>query len=110
MSLSEISANSIHKLQIKLVIGDDIKHQIWEWTEANKKKWKTVLENEQSNKTFKHKSVKFSMLNSAMNIWVENVIAEGVVLTDLLIKEKAKKILLKRLIYKKISYVFLMDG
>ncbi|CAB5189416.1 hypothetical protein RhiirA5_431991 [Rhizophagus irregularis] len=52
-----------------------------------KDKWKTVLENEKSNKIFKHKPVKFPMLDRAMNIWVENVTAEGVILTDLLIKE-----------------------
>uniref|UniRef100_U9SSY8 HTH CENPB-type domain-containing protein n=1 Tax=Rhizophagus irregularis (strain DAOM 181602 / DAOM 197198 / MUCL 43194) TaxID=747089 RepID=U9SSY8_RHIID len=55
-----------------------------------KDKWKTVLENEKSNKIFKHKPVKFPMLDRAMNIWVENVTAEGVILTDLLIKEKAR--------------------
>ncbi|GBC19075.2 tigger transposable element-derived protein 6-like [Rhizophagus irregularis DAOM 181602=DAOM 197198] len=55
-----------------------------------KDKWKTVLENEKSNKIFKHKPVKFPMLDRAMNIWVENVTAGGVILTDLLIKEKAR--------------------
>ncbi|CAG8563217.1 5441_t:CDS:2, partial [Rhizophagus irregularis] len=40
-----------------------------------KDKWKTVLENEKSNKIFKHKPVKFPMLDRAMNIWVENVTA-----------------------------------
>jgi hypothetical protein len=30
------------------------------------------------------------MLDYVMNIWVENVIAGGVILTDLLIKEKVR--------------------
>jgi len=55
-----------------------------------KDKWKTVLEADKANKIFKHKPVKFPMLDYAMNIWVENVTAGGIILTDLLIKEKAK--------------------
>src|SRR4051812_9619254 len=38
----------------------------------------------------RHREVKFPLLEHAMGIWVENVIARGVTLTNLLIKEKAK--------------------
>ncbi len=55
-----------------------------------KDKWKTVQENENSSRVFKHKPVKFPMLDYAMNVWMENVTAGGVILIDLLIKEKAK--------------------
>ncbi|CAI2171578.1 19620_t:CDS:2, partial [Funneliformis geosporum] len=53
-------------------------------------KWKAVVETECSNKTFRHRSVKFPLFNRAINLWVENVTAGGVILTDLLIKEKAR--------------------
>jgi hypothetical protein len=52
-------------------------------------KWKAVNV-EDSAQTFRHKEVKFPVLERAMNLWVENVTAGGVILTDLLIKEKAK--------------------
>jgi hypothetical protein len=53
-------------------------------------KWKAIINTEDSVKTFRHKAVKFPLLDQAMNLWVENVTAGGVILTDLLIKEKAK--------------------
>lgn len=53
-------------------------------------KWKATVITEDSIKTFRHKAVKFPLLDQAMNLWVENVTAGGVILTDLLIKEKAK--------------------
>jgi hypothetical protein len=52
-------------------------------------RWKAVSALD-STQTFRHKEVKFPILERAMNIWVENVTAGGVILTDLLIKEKAK--------------------
>lgn len=52
-------------------------------------KWKAVNEDSAA-QTFKHKEVKFPVLEHAMSLWVENVTAGGVILTDLLIKEKAK--------------------
>lgn len=52
-------------------------------------KWKAISA-EDSAQTFKHKEVKFPVLEHAMNLWVENVTAGGVILTDLLIREKAK--------------------
>ena len=55
-----------------------------------KEKWKTKLNTENSIKAFKHKPVKFPVLDRAMNIWVGNVTEGGVILTDLLIKEKAR--------------------
>ncbi|CAB4490037.1 hypothetical protein RhiirA1_451356 [Rhizophagus irregularis] len=68
-------------------ISDDVKHQICEWSTANKSK-----RHEEIAKHFneKHKEVKFPALEHAMSLWVENVTASGVILTDLLIKEKAK--------------------
>ena len=57
---------------------------------SQRDKWKAVIENEISDKTYRHKAVKFPLLENAMNLWVENVTAGGVVLTDLLIKEKAR--------------------
>lgn len=53
-------------------------------------KWLAIINTEDSVKTFRHKAVKFPILDQAMNLWVENVTAGGVILTDLLIKEKAK--------------------
>lgn len=53
-------------------------------------KWTAIINTEDSSKTFRHKAVKFLILDQAMNLWVENVTAGGVILTDLLIKEKAK--------------------
>jgi Tc5 transposase DNA-binding domain len=57
---------------------------------SQKEKWKTILNTENSIKAFKHKPVKFPVLDRAMNIWVGNVTEGGVILTDLLIKEKAR--------------------
>ena len=108
--------------QQRSAVSDDLKHQICEWSEANKNKthqdianyfnetcsnlnikrstiskilkesdkWKAITDTEVSAQTFKHKGVKFPMLDQAMNLWVENVTASGVILTDLLIKEKAR--------------------
>ncbi|GES83093.1 CenpB-DNA-bind-domain-containing protein [Rhizophagus clarus] len=108
--------------QRRSVISDDLKHQICEWSEANKNKkhhevaqffneknpnvkidrstvskilkekdkWKAVVSAEVSNKTFRHRKVKFPSLDHAMSLWVENATAGGVTLTDLLIKEKAR--------------------
>ena len=53
-------------------------------------KWKAVTNTENSAQTFRHKEVKFPILDHAMSLWVENVTAGGVILTDLLIKEKAR--------------------
>ena len=53
-------------------------------------KWTAIINTEDSVKTFRHKAVKFPILDQVMNLWMENVIAESVILTDLLIKEKAK--------------------
>lgn len=55
-----------------------------------KDKWKAVTNTEDSAQTFRHKEVKFPILDRAMSLWVENVTAGGVILTDLLIKEKAR--------------------
>lgn len=57
---------------------------------AENDKWKAVTNTHDSQKTFRHKTVKFPLLDHAMNLWVENVSAGGVILTDVLIKEKAK--------------------
>lgn len=53
-------------------------------------KWEATNTTEDSTQTFKHKEVKFPVLERAMNLWVESVTAGGIILTDLLIKEKAK--------------------
>src|ERR1043166_5295529 len=52
-------------------------------------KWISVTE-EGSKEIFRYKGVKFSELDHAMNLWIENVMANGNILTDLLIKEKAR--------------------
>ena len=49
-----------------------------------------MLEIEGSKEIFRYKGVKFPELDRAMNLWVENITANGVILTDLLIKEKAR--------------------
>ncbi|CAB4480798.1 unnamed protein product [Rhizophagus irregularis] len=46
-------------------------------------KWTAIINTEDSSKTFRHKAVKFLILDQAMNLWVENVTAGGVILTDL---------------------------
>ena len=56
---------------------------------AQSDRWKAI-NTEDSAQTFRHKEVKFPVLEHAMSLWVENVTAGGVILTDLLIKEKAK--------------------
>ena len=56
---------------------------------AQSDRWKAVNSGD-SAQTFRHKEVKFPVLEHAMSLWVENVTAGGVILTDLLIKEKAK--------------------
>ncbi|PKB94354.1 hypothetical protein RhiirA5_438986 [Rhizophagus irregularis] len=55
-------------------ISDDVKHQICEWSTANKSK-----RHEEIAKHFneKHKEVKFPALEHAMSLWVENVTASG---------------------------------
>lgn len=53
-------------------------------------KWEVTENTEESAQIFRHKEVKFPILEYAMNLWVENVTAGGVILTDLLIKEKAR--------------------
>ncbi|PKY35142.1 hypothetical protein RhiirB3_455563, partial [Rhizophagus irregularis] len=40
-------------------------------------KWTAIINTEDSSKTFRHKAVKFLILNQAMNLWVENVTAGG---------------------------------
>ncbi|CAB5203898.1 unnamed protein product [Rhizophagus irregularis] len=78
--------------QHRSAISDDVKHQICEWSTANKsKRHEERLPNtSMKTQTFRHKEVKFPALEHAMSLWVENVTAGGVILTDLLIKEKAK--------------------
>jgi hypothetical protein len=56
---------------------------------AQSDRWKAINA-EDLVQTFRHKEVKFPVLEHAMSLWVENVTAGGVILTDLLIKEKAK--------------------
>jgi len=57
---------------------------------TNSENWSAAIEIESSKEIFRHRGVKFPILDNAMNLWVENVTAGGVILTDLLIKEKAK--------------------
>ena len=57
---------------------------------TNSKKWSVAIEIEGSKEIFRYREVKFPFLDNAMNLWVENVIADSIILTDLLIKEKAK--------------------
>jgi len=57
---------------------------------TNSENWNAAIEIESSKEIFRHRGVKFPILDNAMNLWVENVMTGGVILTDLLIKEKAK--------------------
>ena len=52
-------------------------------------KWISVIE-EGSKEIFRYKGVKFPELDHAMNLWIENVMANRIILTDLLIKEKTR--------------------
>ena len=57
----------------------------------NKKdKWLSIEGKEVSDKIFKHRKVKFPLLDEAMGFWVEQMTAKGVILTEVLIKEKAE--------------------
>jgi len=57
----------------------------------NKKdKWVSIEEGEVSKKVFKHRKVKFPLLEEAMSFWIEQMTAKGVILTEVLIKEKAE--------------------
>jgi Tc5 transposase DNA-binding domain/Fission yeast centromere protein N-terminal domain len=57
---------------------------------SQRDKWEVTTGTEDTAQIFRHKEVKFPVLEQAMNLWVENVTTGGVILTDLLIKEKAK--------------------
>jgi Tc5 transposase DNA-binding domain/Fission yeast centromere protein N-terminal domain len=39
--------------------------------------------------TFRHRPVKYPILELAMNMWIERVTTEGMIISDLLVKEKA---------------------
>ena len=57
----------------------------------NKKdKWLSIEEGEASKKGFKHRKVKFSLLEEAMSFWIEQMTAKGVIFTEVLIKEKVE--------------------
>ena len=118
--MSPLRIKKTKQKQHRSAISDELRHQICEWSEANKNKrhvdvadhfnemypslnidrstitkilsqknkWKDI--NAEDSQTFRHKEVKFPPLEHAMSLWVENAIAGGVILTDLLIKEKAK--------------------
>ena len=74
----------------KICSNIDIKRSTITRILQQKNKWKAVTNTEESSQIFRHKEVKFSILDYAMSLWVENVTAGGVILTDLLIKEKAR--------------------
>ncbi|RHZ77381.1 hypothetical protein Glove_180g29 [Diversispora epigaea] len=41
-------------------------------------------------KTFRHRPVKYPMLELAMNMWIERVMTEGMIISDSLVKEKGQ--------------------
>ena len=50
----------------------------------------SITDNEANIAVFRHKKVKFSLLDKAMQLWVEQVIGSKIFLTEEIIKEKAK--------------------
>ncbi|CAG8501671.1 17211_t:CDS:2 [Dentiscutata heterogama] len=54
-----------------------------------KNKWLAVSENEITSSTFRYKKVKFSLLDQAIKLWVEQVVNNRLFLTEAIIKEKA---------------------
>ena len=69
--------------------GLNIEHSMISKILKEKKKWLAIDNNETSMTTFRHKKVKFPLLDKAMQLWVEQVISGQIFLTDLIIKEKA---------------------
>ncbi|CAG8672808.1 20648_t:CDS:2, partial [Gigaspora rosea] len=53
--------------------------------------YQQIEDNLQAEKTFRHRSVKYPMLELGMNMWVERVTTEGLILSESLIKEKAQQ-------------------
>ncbi|CAG8448436.1 304_t:CDS:2 [Scutellospora calospora] len=59
------------------------------YLEFKKEDLLAIDNNETSMTTFRHKKVKFPLLDKAMQLWVKQVISDQIFLTDLIIKEKA---------------------
>ncbi|CAG8622367.1 33335_t:CDS:1 [Racocetra persica] len=55
----------------------------------NKSKWLMVTEDQLSSTLFRHKQVKYLLLDQLMRIWVEQVTNSEMFLTELIIKEQA---------------------
>ncbi|CAG8824635.1 15142_t:CDS:2, partial [Racocetra persica] len=55
----------------------------------NKSKWLMVTKDQLSSTIFRHKQVKYPLLDQSMRIWVEQVTNSEMFLTELMIKEQA---------------------
>ncbi|CAG8755996.1 13010_t:CDS:2, partial [Gigaspora rosea] len=53
--------------------------------------YQQIQDDLQAEKTFRYRSVKYPMLELAMNMWVEWVATEGLILSESLIKEKGRQ-------------------
>ncbi|CAG8600923.1 1672_t:CDS:2, partial [Scutellospora calospora] len=55
----------------------------------DKSRWLAVADDQSSSITFRHKQVKYPLLNQAMKLWIEQVTRGEMIITELMIKEKA---------------------
>ena len=56
-----------------------------------KERWLSVTTSANNSKKFRHKGTKYPLLDQAIRLWIEQVVAGGIFLTESLIKEKARK-------------------
>ena len=72
-----------------------------------KEKWLAILPSQNNIKTFHHKEVKYSQIEEALGLWVENANANNLVISKMIIKEKAL-FLHNNLIFRMKIYLFQM--
>ena len=75
-----IHFNQIHNLDIKRSTISKILKE--------KERWLSI-ENA-STSTYKHREVKYPLLEQALSIWVKQALSKGMILSDIILREKAK--------------------
>ena len=75
-----IHFNQLHNLDIKRSTISKILKE--------KERWLSI-ENA-STSTYKHREVKYPLLEQALSIWVKQAISKGMILSDIILREKAK--------------------
>ncbi|CAG8604943.1 17509_t:CDS:1, partial [Racocetra persica] len=56
---------------------------------SDKSKWLAVTESQLSSTIFRHKQVKYPILDQSIRLWVEQITSGEMILTELMIREKA---------------------